>query len=48
MGADLYESYAGSILGTMLLAVYAFKDSNLQEAAFFAPLLIASLGGIFS
>lgn len=48
MGADLYESYAGSILGTMLLAVYAFKDSDLQESAFFAPLLIASLGGLFS
>ncbi len=46
MGADLYESYCGSILATAALGVAAFQSQggNWQMAALFLPMLIASAG----
>lgn len=46
MGADLYESYCGSILATAALGVAAMKVINpeLMLNALFLPLLIAALG----
>ena len=51
MGADLYESYCGSILATAALgasAFYAFADTGMQLRAVFAPMLIASVGIVLS
>ncbi|MBU8914077.1 MAG: sodium-translocating pyrophosphatase, partial [Spirochaetales bacterium] len=49
MGADLYESYAGSILATAALGAAAFSfDVGIQFRAVIAPMLIAALGTIFS
>ena len=49
MGADLYESYAGSILATAALGASAFSgDAALQEKAVIAPMLIASVGVVLS
>jgi K(+)-stimulated pyrophosphate-energized sodium pump len=51
MGADLYESYAGSILATMALGASAFATSareGMQEKAIFAPMLIAAVGVLLS
>src|SRR5574344_345046 len=48
MGADLYESYAGSILATAALGAAAFIGSDLQLNAVFAPMLIAAVGVILS
>jgi vacuolar-type H(+)-translocating pyrophosphatase len=49
MGADLYESYCGSILATAALGASAFcYDSDLQLRAVFAPMLIAAIGIILS
>ena len=51
MGADLYESYAGSILATMALGASAFATSavaGLQLKAVFAPMLIAAVGVLLS
>lgn len=49
MGADLYESYAGSILATAALGASAFMlDPVMQVKAVFAPMLIASVGVILS
>jgi len=49
MGADLYESYAGSILATAALGAAAFTtDIGTQFRAVIAPMLIAALGMIFS
>ncbi|MDR2836782.1 MAG: sodium-translocating pyrophosphatase [Bacteroidales bacterium] len=49
MGADLYESYAGSILATAALGASAFfGSSDLQLKAIFAPMLIAAVGIILS
>lgn len=57
MGADLYESYCGSILATAALGAAAFMstgDVGMQLKAVFAPMLIAAVGillsiiGIFS
>ncbi len=42
MGADLYESYVGSIISAMALGVVAFK--NMAFNAMGVPLLIAALG----
>lgn len=50
MGADLYESYCGSILSTMALgasAFYAFGP-EMQLKAIFAPMLIAAVGVLLS
>ena len=51
MGADLYESYAGSILATMALGASAFATSaiqGMQMKAVFAPMLIAAVGVLLS
>ncbi len=51
MGADLYESYAGSILATMALGASAFATSaveGMQLKAVLAPSLIAAVGVILS
>ncbi len=49
MGADLYESYCGSILATMALGASAFfGDTALQTKAIFAPMIIAAIGVIVS
>lgn len=49
MGADLYESYCGSILATAALGASAFfHDVNLQFKAVIAPMLIATVGIILS
>ena len=45
MGADLYESYCGSILATAALGVAAFVGVPGQQLeALFLPLLIAAVG----
>ena len=51
MGADLYESYCGSILATAALgasAFYSYADASVQLKAVFAPMLIAAVGIILS
>jgi K(+)-stimulated pyrophosphate-energized sodium pump len=49
MGADLYESYAGSILATAALGASAFiADTNMQLKAVFAPMIIAAIGVVLS
>lgn len=50
MGADLYESYCGSILATAALGASAFygAGSELQVKAVFAPMIIAAVGVILS
>lgn len=45
MGADLYESYCGSILSTAALGATAFAMSgDMQLKAVIAPMLIATVG----
>ncbi|GAB6395424.1 MAG: putative K(+)-stimulated pyrophosphate-energized sodium pump [Bacteroidales bacterium] len=50
MGADLYESYCGSILATAALGAAAFASAGveLQYKAIIAPMLIAAVGIILS
>ncbi len=49
MGADLYESYCGSILATAALGAAAFmSDPTMQFKAVLAPMLIAAVGIILS
>ena len=49
MGADLYESYSGSILATAALGVAAFSgNTDHQVAALFLPMCIASMGVFLS
>ncbi|HOY44451.1 MAG TPA: sodium-translocating pyrophosphatase, partial [bacterium] len=49
MGADLYESYAGSILATAALGAAAFvTDSSMQLKAVIAPMVIAAIGTLLS
>jgi K(+)-stimulated pyrophosphate-energized sodium pump len=48
MGADLYESYCGSILATAALGAAAFAGSEQQAAGVIAPMLIGALGTILS
>ena len=51
LGADLYESYCGSILATAALGAAAFVSSGsveLQYKAVVAPMLIAAVGIILS
>mgnify|MGYP000894756395 FL=1 len=50
MGADLYESYAGSILATAALGASAFALVNveMQYKAILAPMLIAAVGIVLS
>ena len=54
MGADLYESYAGSILATAALGASAFlgvvdhQGRSLQLNAVIAPMVIAAIGTLLS
>jgi len=49
MGADLYESYCGSILATSALGAAAYiGQSDMQLKAVIAPMLIAAVGIILS
>jgi K(+)-stimulated pyrophosphate-energized sodium pump len=49
MGADLYESYCGSILATAALGAAAFTSGGeIQFNAVIAPMLIAAFGTIMS
>ena len=50
MGADLYESYCGSILSTMALGASAFflDGEAMQMKAILAPMLIAAVGVLLS
>ena len=50
MGADLYESYCGSILSTMALGASAFflAGPEMQMKAILAPMLIAAVGVVLS
>ena len=49
MGADLYESYCGSILATSALGAAAFMTApDMQFNAILAPMLIAAVGVILS
>ncbi|MDR1957631.1 MAG: sodium-translocating pyrophosphatase [Planctomycetaceae bacterium] len=58
MGADLYESYCGSILATAALGVAAFSGSSLdiqghsahimQMNALFLPIILAAVGILLS
>jgi K(+)-stimulated pyrophosphate-energized sodium pump len=48
MGADLYESYVGSIIATMALGVAAFASKGLALEAITIPLTIAACGVVAS
>ena len=51
MGADLYESYCGSILATAALGAAAFMNAGgeeMQLKAVLAPMLIAAVGILLS
>ncbi|MCR4619437.1 MAG: sodium-translocating pyrophosphatase [Paludibacteraceae bacterium] len=50
MGADLYESYAGSILSTAALgaAAYAADGYDIQLRSVLAPMFIAAIGVLLS
>ena len=49
MGADLYESYCGSILATAALGASAFAaNETMQFKAVIAPMIIAAVGIILS
>ena len=51
MGADLYESYCGSILATASLGAAAFVaggDAVMQYKAVIAPMLVAAVGILLS
>ena len=50
MGADLYESYCGSILATAALGASAFlnRGAVMQFKAVIAPMLIAAVGIVLS
>ncbi len=50
MGADLYESYCGSILATAALgaSAYSAASAEVQAKAVMAPMLIAAVGVLLS
>ena len=50
MGADLFESYAGSLVAPLVLAslLFATSDPDLRQAAFLFPILIGALGMVAS
>ena len=51
MGADLYESYVGSILATAALGAAAFAQAGDPASAYkavIAPMVVAALGTVFS
>ncbi len=48
MGADLYESYCGSILATAALGAAAYSRTDYQYEAVIAPMLIGAVGSLLS
>ncbi len=48
MGADLYESYVGSILATFALGVAAYSGSDKAWEAMLLPILLAAVGIVCS
>lgn len=48
MGADLYESYVGSIVATMALGVAAFGRVGLSLASITIPMIMAAVGVVAS
>ncbi|NOR27049.1 MAG: sodium-translocating pyrophosphatase [Lutibacter sp.] len=48
MGADLFESYVGSIIGTMVLGAYIFTPKFDGLGAVYLPLVLAAVGIIMS
>ena len=48
MGADLFESYVGSIIGTMVLGALIFTDGYNGLGAVYLPLALAAVGIIMS
>ena len=48
MGADLFESYVGSIIGTMVLGSYIFTPDFGGLGAVYLPLVLAAVGIIMS
>lgn len=48
MGADLYESYCGSILATAALGAALSVNSEVQSAKVIAPMIVAAIGIILS
>ncbi|MDA3879552.1 MAG: sodium-translocating pyrophosphatase [Prolixibacteraceae bacterium] len=49
MGADLYESYCGSILATAALgAAISMTDGQFSNMAILAPMIVAAIGIVFS
>jgi len=50
MGADLFESYAGSLVAPLVLAslLFATENPELRQAAFLFPILIGAVGMVAS
>ena len=48
MGADLFESYVGSIIGTMVLGAYIFTPEFGGLGAVYLPLVLAAVGIVMS
>ena len=48
MGADLFESYVGSIIGTMVLGAYIITPEYSGLGAVYLPLVLAAIGIIMS
>ena len=48
MGADLFESYVGSIIAAMLIGEAAMQFANVRQEAILFPLFIAAIGVIAS
>ena len=44
MGADLFESYVGSIVASMTLAAFAYRDDPAVSGMVLLPLAVAALG----
>ena len=48
MGADLFESYVGSIIGTMVLGAFIFTPDFAGLGAVYLPLVLGAVGIIMS
>ncbi|WP_242082661.1 sodium-translocating pyrophosphatase [Aestuariivivens sediminis] len=48
MGADLFESYVGSIIGTMVLGAFIFTPEFGGLGAVYLPLVLAAIGIVMS
>jgi len=48
MGADLFESYVGSIIATMILGAFAYAGAENMEGLVLLPLCVAAVGIIAS